>query len=266
MPFTAFPTLLEGIGCGGVYPLAATLSAESCGRKEDRAKNIALTFSMQGVGYLVVPIIGWALISIFGEHSDYAWRILLGIGALPGLIVAILRRGIRRKSKSDDNDSFESLAQLIPPDSFTSSPVISSEDDSMIAAIRSEPELYRKLIGTAGCWFIFDVLFYGNTLFQPVVLSAVFGDSETISDVARDTSLLALIALPGYFVTVLVLGKQSPKWIQLQGFIVMSILYLIIGFYFSELSSKRYLLLTLYGLTFFFSDYGPNSTVSFNKF
>ena len=242
-----------------MYPLAATLSAESCGRKEDRARNIALTFSMQGVGYLVVPIIAWALISMFGENSDYAWRILLGIGSLPGIVVAILRRGIRRKHKNDENDSFTDS------DRSNSDFLSESEQVSVINIICSEPDLYRKLIGTAGCWFIFDVLFYGNTLFQPVVLSAVFGSSETIIDVARDTFLLALIALPGYFVTVLVLGKQSPRRIQLQGFIVMSVLYVIIGFYFNELSSKRYLLLFLYGLTFFFSDYGPNTTVSLDS-
>ena len=36
------------MGCGGVYPLAATLSAESSASKNDRAKLVALTFSMQG--------------------------------------------------------------------------------------------------------------------------------------------------------------------------------------------------------------------------
>ena len=36
------------MGCGGVYPLAATLSAESSASKNNRAKLVALTFSMQG--------------------------------------------------------------------------------------------------------------------------------------------------------------------------------------------------------------------------
>lgn len=39
-------------------------------------------------------------------------------------------------------------------------------------AIKEEKSLLKKLVGTAGCWLLFDILFYGNTLFQPVVLSA----------------------------------------------------------------------------------------------
>lgn len=42
----------------------------------------------------------------------------------------------------------------------------------------------------------------------------------------------------------------------------MAILYLIIGLTFYSLSSQRVVLLLLYGATFFFSDYGPNTTVS----
>jgi PHS family inorganic phosphate transporter-like MFS transporter len=153
--------LSEGIGCGGVYPLAATLSAESCGRKEDRARNVALTFSMQGVGYLMVPVVAWTLIYIFGDNSDYAWRILLGIGSLPGLIVAILRRGVRRK-QIDESGSSESFTNVIESNPTLSDSLVQSDQVSMLTIIRSEPELYRKLIGTAGCWFIFDVASSSN--------------------------------------------------------------------------------------------------------
>ena len=41
---------------------------------------------------------------------------------------------------------------------------------------------------------------------------------------------------------------------------MMAILYSVIGYNFVALSSNRVLLLVLYGATFFFSDYGPNTT------
>ncbi len=83
-----------GIGCGGVYPLAALLSSESQSNSpssqtqqvhqelqqssQDRIlslKMLATTFSMQGVGFVSVPIIGILLLLICGENRlDTAWR------------------------------------------------------------------------------------------------------------------------------------------------------------------------------------------------
>ena len=247
-----------GLGCGGVYPLAATLSAESASFKENGAKLVALTFSMQGVGYLSVPVFAWILISTLGEDSDVTWRLLLGVGAVPGILLTIFRSMGRKKKQESlpsTNDGSMSLQ-----DEFVQHRQLIVKP-SILNAIRSEEHLFKKLVGTAGCWFIFDILFYGNTLFQPIVLEAVFGSSETLLKTARDSSLLAFMALPAYFICIAVLGKQTLSFIQTQGFLAMSVLYAIIGITFSSLSNNRPLLLLLYGATFFFSDYGPNTTV-----
>jgi len=144
----------------------------------------------------------------------------------------------------------------------------------VLKAIKEEPNIMRKLFGTAGTWFILDVLFYGNTLFEPIVLDAAFGSSEnsnsdTITRILKSESdyfLLHAIALPGYFVTIAVLGMKSgcishtPRHIQIQGFAMMFILYLIIGIMWDSLTQNHAVLIIIYGLTFFFSNYGPNST------
>ena len=51
--------------------------------------------------------------------------------------------------------------------------------------IRSEPNLTQKLLGTTRTWFLFDTLFYSNTLVQP----------KFIDDVFRPLSLLTLIVV-----------------------------------------------------------------------
>jgi Cyanate permease len=295
-----------GIGCGGAYPLSATLTAESTSCPQDRGKLVALTFSMQGIGYLIVPLFCWALIGIFGEVSDLTWRIMLGSGSIFGMILILLRTNSRRRRRREGQDqkvwkskggtSTTTAATMDSVSSFSeenrngekkqreiaSTPthriMMIGHDDkvekqdtlqqqqetkpSIIEAIRTEQSLTRKLIGTAGCWFLFDVLFYGNTLFQPVVLHSVFGSQETLLDTARDSSIMAMLALPGYFISIACIGRQSPRYIQLQGFLCMALLYSIIGYNFASLSKSRTVLLVLYGSTFFFSDYGPNTTVS----
>lgn len=295
--------LILGFGCGGVYPLAATLTAESTATRtpEYRAKLVALTFSMQGVGYLASPLIAVLLVSILGEESDMAWRLLLGIGCVPGAGLLLVR--LMHRFHSVDAQSFEQSTYLetsllaessdsslssIDEEENSVSPLrdlieeditnengykaINDQDDdgehrkeppsepSLMEFIRREDRLLVKLAGTAGTWFLFDVLFYGNSLFQNVVLAEAFGNSETVMKVIRDQLLIALIALPGYFVSVAVIGKVSPKYVQIQGFVLMAILYFVIGLGFDQLTSHRYLLLILYGLTFFFANFGPNAT------
>jgi MFS transporter, PHS family, inorganic phosphate transporter len=264
---------LLGLGCGGVYPLAATLTTESSESGRDRAKLVALTFSFQGVGYLVVPAIAYIIVSILDESSDFGWRLLLGLGSVPGAVLTVgrhqsgMQQRKRRREQSMtqqnlDEDELEKPPQSVYVDleAHLPTPKARAVPVSIVDAISLERNLIRKLLGTAGSWLLFDVLFYGNSLFQPVVLSAAFGTSETVAKLSRDSFLLALMALPGYFVSIVAVSRQSPRWIQLQGFFIMGMLYLTIGVLFDLLSEHSVALLIVYGTTFFFSNYGPNAT------
>jgi PHS family inorganic phosphate transporter-like MFS transporter len=251
-----------GLGCGGVYPLAATLTAESSQSNADRAKTVALTFSTQGVAYLVVPVVAWSVATLF-HNSDFAWRLILGFGSVPGFCLMILRLrnswSYQRRQITNENAS-TLVQQGLHVEKVESAATTRAGPMSISAAIMMEKHLVKKMLGTGGCWLLFDILFYGNTLFQPVVLSAAFGAAETLQKTARDTAIIAALALPGYFVSVLAVGRQSPRFIQSQGFFVMGILYLCIGIFFDELAGMRLTLLFVYGSTFFFANYGPNVT------
>jgi PHS family inorganic phosphate transporter-like MFS transporter len=249
-----------GIGCGGVYPLAATLTAESSAQRDDRGKLVALTFSMQGVGYLTVSVTAYALVLVLGEDSELAWRLLLGFGCLPGLGLIVVRTSYHRATRNYDVKDVEIATVGKSKDNVKTTTRLDTK--SLFQQIRHEPKLLSKILGTAGCWLLFDVLFYGNTLFQPVVFAAAFGNSETVLATVRDSTIISLMALPGYFVSVALVGKLKPKRIQLQGFLIMGLLYAVIGIKFSSLATNRLALILLYGLTFFSSNFGPNTTVS----
>ncbi len=81
-----------------------------------------------------------------------------------------------------------------------------------------------------------------------------------------DSLILTTIALPGYAMAGLLMGRQTfcvmqtPRYVMLQGFAAMSLLYFTIGTNWSYLRQYPVLLVTLYGLTFFFANYGPNTT------
>jgi MFS family permease len=69
-----------GIGAGGVYPLAAVLSS---GQNKSMHK-VVLTFAMQGLGFIAVPLVALLLLSTTTDLT-LVWRILLGVGGVPGI-------------------------------------------------------------------------------------------------------------------------------------------------------------------------------------
>jgi PHS family inorganic phosphate transporter-like MFS transporter len=237
---------------------------------------------MQGLGFLAVPLVA-VLLLYTTSNLNVIWRILLGLGSVPGLVVMILRwrlytqlhqRGAAVRL-DEPTEEVEAVNGNIEADSI----VIHEPSETPVQsvdwwqAIRHEPGLGGKILGTAGTWFLFDVLFYGNTLFQPVVVEAAFGaaghsDSaiQMLQKTAVDSLILASIALPGYAVAGLLLGKrtlcvtQTPRYVMLQGFAAMSVLYFTIGSNWSFLRKYPAALVTLYGMTFFFANYGPNTT------
>jgi len=329
-----------GVGAGAIYPIAAVLSAESeededegLGEAEKEARKvqmIAITFSTQGIGFLSVPALAYPLMGIFGEEGlDLAWRLILGIGALPGIILVFLRccTGRRRRlrgqlvplSEASANGNVDEIGYACEDtcwDATMDSEIDEGGTDMLILgqpgenavplmedagsgsheeqqqqqhlgilqSIKSESNLVRKLCGTAGTWFLFDILFYGNTLFQPIVLESAFGkggsttafevqpdprsEFDLLVETSRDSLFLSLIALPGYFVSIGMLGRttccglvvQTPRYVQMQGFALMAILYAIIGVFWENLTSMQVLMVLLYGSTFFFANYGPNAT------
>lgn len=281
-----------GIGAGGVYPLAAVLSAG----KNKSVHKVVLTFAMQGVGFIAVPLVAILLLSVTSNLS-LIWRILLGVGGIPGIILLVLNQLCARRSSAGTFQIIRSEDHHLPgdegqpQDAATEATRTSSDGDlsamshetipvtakpGIWEAILHEDDLVRKMLGTAATWFLFDVLFYGNTLFQPIVIEAAFGANEhtdpmkLLQRTVEDSLLLSSIALPGYAVAGLMMGekrswcycgiKQTTRFVMLQGFAAMAFLYLIIGVAWGELKRSPSLLVLLYGLTFFFANYGPNTT------
>ena len=85
----AFRFLL-GFGVGGDYPVSAVLMSEYANRK-DRGKLVGMVFGTQALGLIVGPLVALALLGA-GASDDLAWRILLGLGAVPAAAVIYLRR------------------------------------------------------------------------------------------------------------------------------------------------------------------------------
>jgi len=109
-----------------------------------------------------------------------------------------------------------------------------------------------------------DVAFYGLGLNNAIILQAIgYSGGKTVYQTFYNTAVGNLIivcagAIPGYWVTVATVDFIGRKPIQIAGFTLLTILFLIIGFAFHKLSPHG--LLALYVLCQFFFNFGPNAT------
>lgn len=73
-----------GIGVGGEYPLAATVTSESSSAGR-RGSIMAAVFAMQGVGALLSVLVVILCLGI-GCSSGFTWRFALAFGAVPAML------------------------------------------------------------------------------------------------------------------------------------------------------------------------------------
>ncbi|CAN6551819.1 unnamed protein product [Malus baccata var. baccata] len=253
-----------GFGIGGDYPLSATIMSEYANKKT-RGAFIAAVFAMQGFGILAggtVAIIVSAAFkarfpapsyeadpatSIFPE-ADYVWRIILMFGAIPALMTYYWRAKMPETARTEQGGNDFGLFSK---------------------------EFLRRhglhLLGTTSTWFLLDIAFYSQNLFQKDIFSAIgwipkaktMSALEEVFKIARAQTLIALCStVPGYWFTVAFIDRIGRFSIQIMGFFFMTVFMfaLAIPYQHWTLKENRVGFVVMYSLTFFFANFGPNAT------
>ncbi|KAJ2080829.1 hypothetical protein H4R24_002792 [Coemansia sp. RSA 988] len=292
--------VLLGFGIGGDYPLTATIVSEYSSSK-NRGKLMAGVFAWQGFGNVLAPIISIAVIACFASkidgdvlYLDYVWRIIIGVGCIPGIATLYWRL-----TMTDSTRFLNSRAIVTPPsntDSTDEEGKLLVDSGSMSASLRSsmsspldipmdlQRQLHVKsfsqyfgewrhlkvLLGTSIAWFALDVAFYGINLNSSVVIEAIGFAGNIREDkpshfIIRNClgSIIINIlgSVPGYWITVFTIEKLGRKTIQLMGFGILTLLYTILGFAYSQILFKSTgAFIFLFSLAQLFQNFGPNVT------
>jgi len=235
----ALGRLILGIGIGGEYPLSATIASESSSARR-RGTLMALVFSMQGVGYLLSATVMLALAYAHASH-ELTWRFALAFGGMVPLLSLYFRL------RMEENTAFREVQQA------------RSEGTATVSQGASAWKYRWHILGTALNWAVFDIVFYANGLFNEDVTASLQHGTSIEASMLK-TFIIVIIQLPGYLAAVLTINRMGRKNMQLMGFVMMSVLFLLISFTYPSLKENPALFLTLYGLTFFCSNWGPNTT------
>ncbi|URD87461.1 Sugar transporter [Musa troglodytarum] len=287
-----------GFGIGGDYPLSATIMSEYANKKT-RGAFIAAVFAMQGLGILAGGMVTIAVSTAFKNRfqappyavdpagstvpeADYVWRLILMFGSLPAALTYYWRLKmpetarytalVAKDAKQAASDMSKLLQVEIEEEQSTVEQIAKSPTDTF--GLFSKEFLRRHglhLLGTTTTWFLLDIAFYSQNLFQKDIFSAIgwipkpatMNALEEVFRIARAQTLIALCGtVPGYWFTVALIDVIGRFTIQVLGFFMMTAFMLGLAIPYQHWTTKGNHIgfIVMYAFTFFFANFGPNST------
>ena len=294
----AFYRVIMGIGIGGDYPLSSIITSEFSTTKW-RGAIMGAVFANQAWGQISAGIVALVLVAAYknqlidvntgaecgiecAKACDQMWRILVGLGCVPGVVALYFRLTIPESPRYQLDVHVEAEnAKFIPNDANAESEEIARLEKTPTAVEQLEVQPpkasfkdfcrhfgkwkhFKILFGTAFSWFTLDVAFYGLNLNSAVILQTIgYASSHNVYHKLYNSAVGNLIlicagSLPGYWASVATVDTVGRKPIQLMGFTILTILFCVIGFAYHKLSDHG--LLGLYIICQFFCNFGPNVT------
>lgn len=239
-----FFRIILGIGIGGDYPVSSTIMSEYAGKRH-RGMMVSLVFAMQAAGLIVGPLLAAVLLAS-GINHDIVWRVLLAFGAVPALAVFQMRRHLaetprfRKASAQRANDAKASFV-------------------SGFQQLMARRDLRLRLLGSSLAWGLMDFAYYGNTVSSPMVLHAISPTSSLLTQTLTQLAVFAVAAVPGYFVAAAMMDRMGRKPIQILGFAMMAISFSAMALI-PGIEKLIFPFLIVYGISYFFTEFGPNAT------
>ncbi|MGH3178459.1 MAG: MFS transporter, partial [Streptosporangiaceae bacterium] len=233
---------LLGFGVGGDYPVSAVMVSEYANRK-DRGKLVGMVFGTQALGLIVGPLIALALLGS-GVSGDVAWRVLLALGAVTAAAVIYLR------CRMPESPRYQAQVTERAGDPWR---------EGGLRAFLTNRRWLVTLAGTAGCWFLLDYAYYGNTISTPQILGLISPHASTMTKIALQLAIFVVAAVPGYVLAIARLDRIGHRRLQLTGFAVMAACFAVIAVI-PGMTTAVVPFLLVYGVSYFFTEFGPNMT------
>ena len=246
-----------GIGLGGVYPLSATKAAEDGASKGDKKvdpTSAAIAFFWQAPGAMGPWLI--ALLYSASKNGDVnaEWRLILGLGAVPAaasVFCAIREDYLKSKMKA----------------SHVRSSIITNENTTIWHALTDKKILFKLLV-TGGTWFLYDVVFYGVSVFGGKIVESIDSAEvqknvvNNITKIAGQNLIALFMGIPATLLSIYVIKRIGTKLLQIIGFIIIGLfLFLFAGLYkYCNTHGYNNALFAVYCLLLFSLNFGPNVT------
>lgn len=256
-----------GIGVGGEYPMTATSGMENAvgsgkvSTREDRlhrGRKVTSAFLMQGWGQFFNQVLLILLLLIFHSGSgnppysalsaQWTYRVSFGIPAA-GTLWLVYYRVYKMRSASKQLQAAKKKS------------AVTGYDTQSLKIILNH--FGGRLLATAGCWYMNDVFFYGNKLFQGEFIAVISPTTKSVMPGWLYNLINVGVSLCGYYLASFLVDNKlyGRKWMQTVGFLMCFIMFVVPAFNFKYYTSKEHIhaFQAMYFLSSFFNQFGPNS-------
>ncbi|WFD34071.1 hypothetical protein MCUN1_000903 [Malassezia cuniculi] len=229
---------LQGIAIGAEYPagsVAASENSESANIKRSRQQLyfILATNTMIDWGFVFAPLVAFILYHIFGPgHLEWVWRLTLGLGAIPPLLVLFFRFSMEE------------------PEHFRNGAIKKNVPWGLV--------LYRygfRLFIVCIVWFIYDYVAYPSGIYSSMFLKKV-NPNEDLGDNLGWTTLLNLFYIPGTMFGALVSQWIGPKYTIIIGTALQGVLAFVMAGAYENVTNTTAGTIIVYGLFLAFGEFG----------
>lgn len=229
---------VTGFGIGAEYPSSSVSASEAANESMKRrgqafvlCTNLPLSFG--GPFALIIFLI---VHQITKNHYEALWRTMYAIGAFWPLLVFYFRL----KMSSSELYKQNAIKRRVP----------------YWLALKY---YWPRLLGTCGCWFLYDFVTFPNGVFSAGIISSVLKGSaaKDLDRVAEWTLLLGVIGIPGVIIGAFLCDRIGRKYTLITGFCGYIIFGLIVGCGYEKISKITALFIVLYGLMMSLGNLGP---------
>eukprot|EP00438_Fugacium_kawagutii_P026303 Skav221230 [mRNA] locus=scaffold1136:62941:63789:+ [translate_table: standard] len=188
------------------------------------------------------------LLLLFQPKTPAEWvvqlqfRLLFALGAVPALIVLVA------SFYSEDSEEFRT-----------------QHEQHLSAAF--DRRVMTTLLGTAGCWFLYDLAFYGTIIFTPSILMrmCITGEVQpdgkcyqTLWQTLRQSALISAMGIPGCSVAVMLAERMGCKRLNSYGFLLLSAAFGGLAIAWTVVPEAHSLQFVLFCVLVFLLNCGPN--------
>ena len=248
---------LLGFVVGGNYPVTAVLVSEYANSK-DRGRLVGMAFSMQALALIAGPLIILSVLAL-QIPSDLAWRLMLGLGIVPALGAFILRRTLPESPRFVSRVRGDTAAAADQLQAYSRGLLVAPRRSEGLRTRARLAQFILPLVGTAGAWFLFDYAYYGNTISTPLIIQSVAPGASLLTSTYWTLMIFLVAAVPGYVMAFNMVDRIGRKRLQMLGFICMGLAFLAIGVI-PGITQTVVPFLLVYSLSYFFAEFGPNTT------
>jgi MFS transporter, PHS family, inorganic phosphate transporter len=247
-----------GIAIGGDYPVSGVIMTEYANVK-DRGRMVALMFSSYVLGSISGPAVALLLLAS-GLNQSLTWRLLLGLGAVPSLLVLYARtkapESPRFVAETDEQRAATDLTVFTG--TTTAATGRSGTRQTMWQCLKAAG-VWRAVLMTAGVWFLFDIAYYGNTISAPLLVKNVAPHASMMEAVTVNLVLYAAFTVPAFGLAILMIDKIGHIKLQVIGLIGMATGFGAIALI-PQIAHSVGMFIAAYGFSSFFMWFGPGVT------